>query len=69
MKIAYLIAAHADPVQLKRLVVSLDEPYCDFYIHIDKKINISLFKSELHNLDIRFIENRVSTNWGGVFTV
>lgn len=65
MKIAYLIAAHADPVQLKRLVVSLDEPYCDFYIHIDKKINISLFKSELHNLDIRFIENRVSTNWGG----
>lgn len=65
MKIAYLIAAHTDAVQLKRLVLALQESYCDFYIHIDKKADISLFQSTLNGLRVHFVENRVSTNWGG----
>lgn len=69
MKIAYMIAAHTDALQLKRLVLSLKEVYTDFYIHIDSKSDISSFVQELKGIDVVFIKNRVNTNWGGVVSV
>lgn len=51
MKIAYLISAHTDPIQLKKLVRSL---YVDgktyFFIHIDKKAKIIDFENEVSSL-------------------
>lgn len=37
MNIAYLILAHNQPVQLKRLVARLNQPNAWFFVHIDKK--------------------------------
>ena len=44
MKIAYLIAAHNDPVHLKRLIDGLNiADITDFYIHLDKRADIKRF--------------------------
>lgn len=47
---AYLISAYRDPKALKRLVDALnDEINVDFYIHIDGKVEISVYERELSN--------------------
>lgn len=72
MKIAYLISAHNDPEHLKRLICALNIKNCtDFYIHIDKKVNIFPFKEKLELLkdelssEIKICEERINVNWGG----
>ena len=66
MKIAYMIAAHTDPVQLGKLVKSLEGPDVDFFVHIDKKCSITPFEQSLNGLDgVNFVKKRVCTNWGG----
>lgn len=37
MKIAYIILAHKNPLQVVRLIKKLNEPQHGFFIHIDKK--------------------------------
>lgn len=65
MKIAYLISAHTDPIQLKRLVTALNiENVTSFFIHIDKKVNIKTFTDLIFGNNIFFIKNRIKTNWG-----
>ena len=66
MKVAYLISAYQDEMQLKRLieVLSCKENY--FFIHIDKKINIDKFKNVLKSFEnVFFVENRVFVSWAG----
>lgn len=58
MKIAYLILAHKNPNQLKRLASFLDTD--DIYIHLDAKSDIKNFND---NVGV-FIENRVDIQWG-----
>lgn len=66
MKIAYLIAAHTDPIQLSRLIKSLDiKGSTFFFIHIDKKVNIEIFKKEIIADNIIYIKKRIKTYWGG----
>lgn len=67
MKIAYLILAHTDPRQLQKLVKSLfQENVTYFFIHIDKKTNITPFIDKLKDIDnCIFIKNRVTINWAG----
>lgn len=61
---AYVILAHKHPEQLFRLVQRLADISSFFFIHIDKKANISDFRN-LKNLGhkIIFVE-RVTANWG-----
>ena len=63
-KIAYLILAHNDPEHLKRLVDKLNFK-CDFYIHLDKKSDITVFAEVTTKSNVVFIKSRVSINWGG----
>lgn len=64
MKIAYIITAYQDHKQLNRLVCSLD-PDSDFFIHIDKKVNIKPFIEELDlNKNVFFTKRRFFINWG-----
>lgn len=60
MKIAYLILAHKNPKQVKRLLNNLDD---DVYVHLDLKCSIDKFKIEKNN--VYFIRDRVNINWGG----
>src|SRR5690606_33583760 len=60
----YIILAHKQPQQLKRLVEGLDDKESFFVIHVDKKENLNLFKENLSKRNIHFIENRYESNWG-----
>lgn len=63
MNIAYLISAHTDPAQLRRLVLSL-HPDAEFFVHIDAKSQLELFTSCLQLPRVHYISNRVDVRWG-----
>ena len=67
MKIAYLILAHSDPNQLKRLVCALSvENKVSFFIHIDARQDIKCFKKEVSYLtNVFFIKEREEMYWAG----
>lgn len=68
MNIAYLISAHTDAPQLKRLIEALHED-ADFFIHIDKKSDITKFTSIIQGENIHFIEERCDVRWGTIIEV
>ena len=68
MNLAYLISAHTDAPQLKRLIESL-HPDAQFFVHIDKKVDINQFTSIIRGYNIHFIENRIDVRWGTILEV
>ena len=66
MQIAYLILAHKNPEQLRRLVNKLNTDKTSFYIHIDAKVeNTELFFNYLSGFSkVQYIQKRVKVNWG-----
>lgn len=69
MRIAHLILAHKNPLQLEHLINSLEHPYCDCYIHLDKKTAIDDFLYLSEKKNIFFISNRISIHWAGYGTI
>ncbi len=65
MKIAYLIAAYTDPKQLHRLVEALYNDRNEFYIHIDKKSDITPFFEILGDRECVHFIKRIKDFWGG----
>ena len=63
MSLAYLISAHTDAPQLKRLIEAL-HPDAEFFIHIDKKVDIEGFKGIIREERVHFIEKRTDIRWG-----
>ncbi|WP_029276830.1 beta-1,6-N-acetylglucosaminyltransferase [Carnobacterium jeotgali] len=64
-KICYLILAYNDPENLHRLVNRLNDR-ADFYIHIDKKNDITPFATLFDSYpNVTLIQNRVKIYWGG----
>lgn len=64
--IAYLITAHAEPLQLRRLVQSLAAPWASFFVHVDRKVAIEPFARALVGVaPVTFVRRRVRVNWGG----
>lgn len=43
----YILLAHKNPQLLQRLCTKLFAPYCRFYIHIDKAVDIAPFHQVL----------------------
>lgn len=68
MKFAYLISAYTDAPHLKRLVEAL-HPDAHFFIHIDKKSDITPFVSLLQGDNIHFLEERVEVRWATITQV
>lgn len=75
MKIAYIITAYTDALHLRRLVDSLninrERATSDFYIHIDKKVDINPFLRAMERCssDVFWCKKRYRINWGGFFQV
>jgi len=46
--IAYLIQAHNNEKHLSEMISSLNNKEVSFFIHIDKKSNIEIFKKIIH---------------------
>lgn len=63
MKIAYLILAHNQFMQLERLVNSLLHPGAEIFIHVDKRAKFD--KNEFQQSNVHILENRISVHWGG----
>lgn len=68
-KHAYLILAHKNFGQLRRLVGMLDDPRNDIYIHVDakaKEFNEADWTDAATHSRLCFIRPRRNVNWGGV---
>lgn len=68
MNIAYLISAHTDPLQLKRLIGAL-HPEAEIFVHIDKKSNLEDFTRLIQSPNVHFIPDRVDVVWGTMVEV
>ena len=65
---AYLILAHKNPGQLRKLIALLDDPRNDIFVHVDRK---TPFRPEdwtrtCRHSGLYFLERRLRINWGGV---
>lgn len=68
MNIAFLISAHTDPQKLLRLTESLP-PDSEKYVHVDKGVDISLFKEMVTSPHVHFIAERYHVMWGSMLQV
>ena len=69
MEISYIILAHKEPVQLRRLVTRLMAPDIYIYIHIDSSVVIAPFKEALNEHNKVFFLNdhqRRPGTWGDI---
>lgn len=61
----YIILTHKNPKQVKHLVERLNDKNSDFYIHVDKNIDIKPFiKIFNNNPNVFFVKNREEGTWG-----
>lgn len=65
MKVACLILTHTSALQIQRLVKRLDNVHFDFYIHVDKKVDIEPYRKLLKGSNIFFAEKRRDITWAG----
>lgn len=66
---AYLILAHKNLGQLKRLIKLLDDPRNDIFVHLDSKnrdFNEADWRDAAKLSHLEFISPRLNVNWGGV---
>ncbi|MBS1596850.1 MAG: glycosyl transferase [Bacteroidetes bacterium] len=63
MRIACLMMAHKDPMQIERLLKKFDHEAFDFYIHLDKKTDIKDFIYLEQIGRVYFIKKRIKVRW------
>lgn len=66
---AYLILAHKNPGQLRKLIELLDHPDNDIFVHVDAKLkdfDPSAWKGVCRHSKLEFLSERIKVNWGGV---
>lgn len=66
---AYLILAHKNLSQLRKLIELLDDQRNDIYVHVDLKVS-DFYPEEWKNIvnksSLTFLNDRINVNWGGV---
>lgn len=69
IRIAHLILTYTDPRQTERMINRMFHKNFDFYIHVDKKIDIQphLYLKNLKN--VYFIDRRTDVKWADFSTV
>lgn len=68
MRIAYLILAHNNPEHLNRLIQALQSPHAYFYVHVDKKTDIGIYK-KITGKNVVFCSERIDCVWGNISLV
>lgn len=69
MKISYCILAYNDPELLSRTVKKLESPDVDFFIHVQKSVDIRPFKALIPEAYFIKDEERIETIWGDISCV
>ncbi|PIB34627.1 hypothetical protein BFP72_03985 [Reichenbachiella sp. 5M10] len=64
-KVAFLIIAHKNPEQLRRLVGRLVSERVVFFIHVDKKVDIKPFEYALDDVEVVWLK-RSRSQWGSI---
>lgn len=69
MKHAFIVLAHGNTTVLEKCMRVLDDTRFDFYIHIDKKTELTdelcnRLRSSCVNSNVYILDNRVSVIWG-----
>lgn len=69
MRVAHLVITYTNPLQTERMIRRMQHPGFDFYIHVDKKIDINshAFLEKIPN--VYLIKDRVNVIWAGYNTV
>ncbi|MCX2479522.1 glycosyl transferase [Pedobacter sp. MC2016-15] len=69
MRVAHLILTYTNPGQTERMIRKLYHDNFDFYIHVDKKFDITphLYLSALPN--VYFVRKRTDVTWAGFSTI
>ena len=69
MRVAHLVITYTNPLQTERMIRHMQHPDFDFYIHVDKKLDIAphLFLATIPN--VYLIHDRVNVVWAGYKTV
>lgn len=68
-KHAYLILAHKNMGQLRKLIELLDDERNDIYVHVDAKatgFRPEILQEAVRHSTLRILPERLSVNWGGV---
>ena len=60
----YLLLVHKEPLQVLRLINRLKDGSSSFFIHVDKKSELSDFTSVINGDNIIYLQNRTNTIWG-----
>lgn len=68
MKFAFLISAHTDPCQLKRLISRLPRRAV-FVVHVDAKSDLQAFTSIIRDDRVFFVSQRTNVMWGSIGVV
>lgn len=66
---AYLILAHKNLNQLRKLIELLDDSRNDIFVHVDSKLsdfNPDEWKKVVSKSSLIFLPDRIRVNWGGV---
>ena len=66
---AYLILAHKNLNQLRKLIELLDDSRNDIFVHVDSKLSEFYpddFGKIVSKSSLIFLPNRINVNWGGV---
>ena len=69
MKIACLIVTYTSAKQTKRMVDKLNNGSIDFYIHVDKKLDIETHRILFDTPNVYFVTDRIDVKWAGFSTV
>jgi hypothetical protein len=63
--IAYLILAHRNPEQVRRLIARLAGERARFLVHFDARTDLSAHEAQLRSLpDVRLADDRHKSDWG-----
>jgi hypothetical protein len=69
MKFAVIIVTYTSPKQTKRLIHAMNNGQFDFYVHLDKKVDIETHRELMDMPNVYFVNNRIDIKWAGFTTV
>lgn len=62
---AHLILVHKNPIQVERMLKKMYHPNFDFFLHVDKKVDMKPYFHLSSLPNVFFVKNRVNITWGG----
>jgi hypothetical protein len=70
MKVACLINTYTSAKQIQKFVQKLSNGQFDFYIHVDKKLDLETYKLLFERFpNVYFVKKRVDVKWGSITSV